>query len=388
MADPTTDAAGVMPGDEETSKEIVRRAAGDQYAVEVMPLMTDDEIRRTWRLAQALSASSMFKDAKQAEQAFAKILLGRDLGLSPTQAMTGIHIVEGKPEVAAVTLASFVRRRPGVSYRVVEHTNEACEIHFFTGDDPERCKCKPGGRPAGTCNVSRFTEEDADLAGLTRPSQNGKASNHTKYPRNMFFARAMSNGVKWYVPEALGGIPVYTEGEVYQAAIEAPRQAAAAMQLPDSTLTLLRRAAAVDATVWRENEIAARLPYAHDDGYVEALEALEAEIAAWLAEHDPPDADVVDEPRRSSSDPEESAGESLETVELDGLPIDERYQQAAPEWREQVDILLHRQADLEAADPGPGQEGEVAAELDHLAAELDRLGVPRGWVPGQATLGV
>jgi hypothetical protein len=71
--------------------------------------MTDGEIDRLFRVAKALAMSGMFKDARQAEQAFAKILLGRDLGLSPTQAMTGIHIVEGKPEIAATTLAGFIK---------------------------------------------------------------------------------------------------------------------------------------------------------------------------------------------------------------------------------------------------------------------------------------
>src|ERR1044071_303709 len=88
-----------MPGDETSSTEIVKRTASDAHVLERMPLMTDDEIRRSWRLASSLAASGMFKDAKQGEQAFAKILIGRDLGLTPTQAMTGIHIVEGKPEV-------------------------------------------------------------------------------------------------------------------------------------------------------------------------------------------------------------------------------------------------------------------------------------------------
>ena len=35
-------------------------------------------------------------------------------------------------------------------------------------------------------------------------------SGWVKYPRNMLFARAMSNGVRWFAPEATGGLPVYT----------------------------------------------------------------------------------------------------------------------------------------------------------------------------------
>jgi hypothetical protein len=35
-----------------------------------------------------------------------------------------------------------------------------------------------------------------------------------KFPRNMLFARAMSNGVKWYCPDVTSGVTVYSEGEI------------------------------------------------------------------------------------------------------------------------------------------------------------------------------
>lgn len=195
MSTQTDEAA--QNGRANTAEVVIREPAAPALAA---PLMSNAEIEKTWRVASALARSRMFKDALQAEQAFAKILLGRDLGLSPTQAMTGIHIVEGKPELAAVTLASFVRRLPGIGYRVTEHSDDACEITFTEDDE--------------VIGVSRFTAEDAERAGLHKPSRNGAPSNHTKYPRNMLWARAMSNGVKWYVPEALAGIPVYHEGEI------------------------------------------------------------------------------------------------------------------------------------------------------------------------------
>jgi hypothetical protein len=48
------------------------------------PLVQDDDFdiqfKHDWRLAQALAASGVFKDVTQAEHAFGRILLGRDLG--------------------------------------------------------------------------------------------------------------------------------------------------------------------------------------------------------------------------------------------------------------------------------------------------------------------
>jgi hypothetical protein len=60
--------------------------------------------------------------------------------------------------------------------------------------------------------VSRYTVEDAETAGLIKHDKPRAAWNTSR--RNMLLARAMSNGVKWFVPEVLGGLPVYTTGEL------------------------------------------------------------------------------------------------------------------------------------------------------------------------------
>ena len=39
-------------------------------------------------------------------------------------------------------------------------------------------------------------------------------TNWRKYPRNMLFARAISNGARWYCPDLFGGSPVYTPDEL------------------------------------------------------------------------------------------------------------------------------------------------------------------------------
>ena len=157
-------------------------------------IMSNAEIDQTFRVAKALAISGLFKDARQAEQAFAKILVGRDLGLSPTQAMMGIHIIEGKPELSANLQAAFVKRTEGYYYRVLEHTDDVCEIAFLRdGDELGR---------------SRFSMADAQKAGL------GGRGPWKSYPRNMLFARAMSNGVAFHCPEVTGGLRVYSEGEI------------------------------------------------------------------------------------------------------------------------------------------------------------------------------
>lgn len=163
-------------------------------AVAVPPVPSDAEINGLYRMSKALAMSGMFKDVRQAEQAFAKVLIGRDLGLSPTQAMMGIHLIEGKPELSANLQAAFVKRTPGYDFRVIEHTDEVCEIAYFRD-----------GEQLGT---SRFSMDDARRAGL------GSRGPWKSYPRNMLYARAMSNGVAFHCPEVTGGVKTYVDGEL------------------------------------------------------------------------------------------------------------------------------------------------------------------------------
>lgn len=189
--------------------------------------ITGGEIETIFRLARGLSMSGFFRDARAAEQAFAKLIFGRDLGLSATQAMTDIHIVEGKPEMSANLQAAKVLGSGRYDYTVLEHDERVCAIEFVRLTDGKRL------------GVSRFTIEDAAKADLS-----GK-STYKRYPRNMLFNRAMSNGVAWFCPDITNGIRVYAEGEVREAlpAAAEPEAVApvAAGSLDDAVVDALRK---------------------------------------------------------------------------------------------------------------------------------------------------
>lgn len=161
----------------------------------IMPQSVDDLIR----LGKILAASGYFADARSEAQAVTKVLAGLELGLSPMVSMTGIHVIEGKPAVGAGLMASLVRRSGRYDYAVIENTDVACEIEFF--------------RDGQTIGRSRFTIEDAKQAKVQFTSSNGKPTSWTKFPRNMLFARAMSNGVRWYCPDVTTA-PLYTPEEL------------------------------------------------------------------------------------------------------------------------------------------------------------------------------
>jgi hypothetical protein len=175
---------------------VVHRPANVLASAEIMG---EQQFDRVWRMAKALAGSGMFKDVTQAEQAFGRILLGADLGLTPTQALMSIDVVEGNVQVRAVRLAAWLRQHPDYDYAVAEHDEQHCVIDFYYK-----------GEAAGT---SSFSMEDAAKARLIKdhPKSPWKA-----HPRNMLFARAMSNGVRWFCPDLTGGIPVYTEADSFE----------------------------------------------------------------------------------------------------------------------------------------------------------------------------
>ncbi len=141
-------------------------------------------------MAKVFAESGMFADTKQAAQAFVKIQAGQEIGIPPFQSMSGIHIIQGKVTIGAGVIASRVKGSGKYDYKVIKQDDTICSLDFYQGKE------KLGN--------SAFTIEDAKKA-LTK--------NIDKFPRNMLFARAVSNGVKWYCPDVFSG-PVYTPEEM------------------------------------------------------------------------------------------------------------------------------------------------------------------------------
>lgn len=145
------------------------------------------------RLAKACAQSGYFKDATDAAKAYVKVCAGVELGIGPVQAMTGIHIVQGKPTLAASLVGALIKRSGRYDYRVTSLDDTACTLTFYED-----------GKPVGD---STFTTKDAEKAGLT------KNPTWKSFPRNMLLSRALTNGARWYCPDVFGGA-VYTPDEL------------------------------------------------------------------------------------------------------------------------------------------------------------------------------
>lgn len=146
-------------------------------------------------VAKAMISSGYFADSTKISQAIVKIMAGREIGLGPFSSMNGIHIIQGKPAFGANIMAGKVKSSGRYNYRVTENTDTVCTIEFmehFNGSWT-------------TIGTSSFSITDAKKAGT---------KNLDKFPRNMLFARAMSNGVRWYCPDVMNGSTVYTPEEL------------------------------------------------------------------------------------------------------------------------------------------------------------------------------
>jgi|GEM_PF-1430272 len=143
------------------------------------------------RLSKMMATSGFFDDCKEAAQAGVKILAGMEMGLGAFASLTGIHLIKGKPTIGANLMAAKVKASGKYNYRVLEHTATVCRIAFYEHKEQ--------------IGVSEFTTDDAAKMGTQHMN---------KFPKNMLFARAMSNGIKWYAPDIFLGAPVYTPDEL------------------------------------------------------------------------------------------------------------------------------------------------------------------------------
>jgi hypothetical protein len=172
--------------------------AGDLILAPTRVLNADE----AHHLGSLLAASGYFADARDAAQAAVKVMAGAELGLGPVASMRGVDIIKGEVSLGAGLVAALVRRSGRYDYEVKRWDDQGCVI-LFTRDGK-----------ALHPEVS-FTHEDAVKAGLAG------GDNYRKYPRNMYFARAMTNGARLHCPDIFAG-SVYATGELDGEPVSAP----------------------------------------------------------------------------------------------------------------------------------------------------------------------
>lgn len=154
---------------------------------------TIDEVARLARMA---AASGLAKTTSP-EAAGMLICAGLEIGLTPMQALLGMHMVEGRPTLAADTIVALVMRRTDVCeyWHTIEATTERHTIETKRRGDgfvPER---------------RTWTTEDAKRAGLL-----GKPI-WQRYPADMLRHRCATALARAVYPDVIAGM-AYTREEI------------------------------------------------------------------------------------------------------------------------------------------------------------------------------
>lgn len=162
-----------------------------------------NSIQDVMLLADVFIKSGLFRDTTDTAQAVIKILAGQELGLPPVYSMMNFYILRGKIGTQASVIASLIKRSKQYDYRIKMWDTEKCSIDFFEY-----------GKLVLT---STFTIEDAKRADLVKPD-----SGWVKYPRDLLFARALTQGGRKVAPELLMNLYTREELESIAAPDESP----------------------------------------------------------------------------------------------------------------------------------------------------------------------
>jgi hypothetical protein len=181
---------------EHEAKGFPKRTDEPPESTAVLPELKKDAT--VWELATIIAGSRDFPSARTPEKAAVRILAGREMGVGPVASVIGIRVENGRVSMDATLMAGCIKRSERYDYRLAIHTEAETVIEFF-----ERTL----SNQREMVGESRFSWEDAVKAGLN------KKDTWRSYPRNMLFARALSNGARWYCPGIFGG-SVYTHEEI------------------------------------------------------------------------------------------------------------------------------------------------------------------------------
>lgn len=149
-------------------------------------------------LGTIANKSGLYK-FRSSEQCFMAICRGADLGLSPSESLSGIYFLDGKLTLSGGLMAAMIDNSPAHRYKVIVSTEKRCQIDFY------RYYSDTGWDLAYS---SDFTIEEAKKAGLLTKSV------WANYPKSMLFWRTLSQGARAacaglfmgsaYTPEEMG----------------------------------------------------------------------------------------------------------------------------------------------------------------------------------------
>jgi hypothetical protein len=114
--------------------------------------------------------------------------------------MNSLYMVKGKVAMSGNLMASKIKSSGKYDYKILEKTTEKCKIEFF--------QFNHSNNSFESIGTETFTMDDAKAAGLAG------GENWRKWPKNMLFNRAISNGYRTFCPDVFSMGPIYTPEEL------------------------------------------------------------------------------------------------------------------------------------------------------------------------------
>lgn len=164
-----------------------------RYVPPPPPSSSLDLAPQAWKLAEKIANTEMVPTALRGrpEAVLAVMLAGHEAGVAPMQSLQKIHIIEGRPAMAAELMRALV----------MQHGHE------LVYDETTTTSVTASGRRRGAERWTKvmWTMDDAKRGGL-----DGKP-NWRKWPRAMLIARATAELCRMIFPDVLAGISYTVE---------------------------------------------------------------------------------------------------------------------------------------------------------------------------------
>lgn len=177
------------------------------------------DMAQAMEMAKVLAASGLVPSALRGKPADILLILltAREVGVGPVQALSGIHVIEGKPTMSAELMRALVMRSG----------------HTLTIDVTDKRAVAHGKRrDTGAEATYEFTIDDATLAGLTRKTV------WVQHPKAMLSARATSALCRQLFPDVIAGVSYVPEELEHVTAERADQPAQPAEADPNLTAAL------------------------------------------------------------------------------------------------------------------------------------------------------
>jgi hypothetical protein len=178
-----------------------------------------DVEEKALNLAMKYSGPAVASNAGMAAnhgEAVMKIMLGRELGLSPAVSLAGINVIKGRASCSGALIAALLKKA-GFSWAFVSHDRNGCRLAVYRHGKPlmNGYQDEKTGEWIERQAMVEFSREMAERAGLALKDSKDK-NNYDKYGEDMYFNRCISRLQRRYAPEATAGIPLYSTDELQE----------------------------------------------------------------------------------------------------------------------------------------------------------------------------